>query len=52
MPAHHETLLAEGKAIVKSNQNDSVKNDTDEISLDEINDIISKSRAERREANI
>ena len=51
VPSHHETLLAEGKAIVKSIQSDSVNNDTDEISLDEINDIISKSRAERRKAN-
>ena len=50
VPLQSEALLAEGKAVMKSIQEDSVKNGTDDMSLDEINGIISKTRTERRKA--
>jgi len=43
VPTQHEALLAEGKEIMTSIQSDSVKNGTDEITLDEINSIIKKA---------
>lgn len=49
---HRDVLLAEGQKLAMSIQNDSVKDGSDDIALDEINAIIAKSRQQRRELQI
>jgi DNA-damage-inducible protein J len=44
-----KTLLAEGRNLMKSIQEDSVRNDTSEITMDEIDAEIAAYRREKRE---
>jgi len=46
--ATRNELLLEGKKILKELQEESVMNGTDDMSMDDINAIISESRKERR----
>jgi DNA-damage-inducible protein J len=45
-----EALLAEGMHLIKSIQDDSVRNGTDHMTMEEIDAVIAESRRERRAA--
>ena len=44
----NEVLLSEGRDLIKSIREDSIRNGTDKMTIAEINALISKSRKERR----
>ena len=47
----HKTLLAEGRELMKSIQEDSVRNGTDKMTMDGIDAEIAAHRREKREKN-